>query len=97
MNVRVILKRPSAWLPVVMSVAALATVLGGLALFGVHREADEGAVAHLWQLLMALQVPIVAWFAFVWLPKAPRQTLGVLAVQLLAALAALAPVYLLKL
>lgn len=97
MSVPAVLKRPSAWLPVVMSVTALATVLGSLALFGVHRDADEGAAAHVWQLLMAFQAPIVAWFLVVYLPKAPRQALGVLALQLLAALAALAPVYLLRL
>lgn len=97
MSVPAGLKRPSAWLPCVMSVAALATVLVSLALYGVQREADEGAVAHLWQLLLAFQVPIIAWFGLVWLPKAPRQALGVLALQVLAALAALAPVYLLRL
>jgi len=27
------------------------------------READEGAVAHLWQILMAAQVPVLLFFA----------------------------------
>ncbi len=91
------MKQPSAWLPVAMSASALALVLGHVALFGVVREADEGATAHLWQLLMAGQVPVVAYFALRWLPRAPGQALRVLALQAVAALAACAPVYWFKL
>jgi hypothetical protein len=88
-------KKPSAFVPVVMSVGALATVLIFLALYGVVHEPDEGTAAHIWQLLMALQAPIIAFFAIKWLPRAPRPALYVLALQALAALAALAPVFLL--
>lgn len=91
------MKRPSALLPVAMSFAALATVLGHIVMFGVAREADEGTAAHIWQLLMIAQVPIVAFFAIKWLPRAPRQALQVLALQAGAALTALAPVFLLNL
>ena len=87
------LKRPSAFLPVAMSTAALAIVLGYAAMFGVARQADEGAAAHLWQLLMAAQLPVVLFFAVRWLPAAPRQALTVLAVQIAAALAAMFPVW----
>jgi hypothetical protein len=91
------LKQLSAWLPVAMSLVALATVLGHIALFGSGRDADEGTVAHIWQLLMVAQFPMVAYFAFTWLPRDPGQALSVLALQAGAALAALAPVYLLGL
>jgi hypothetical protein len=80
-----------------MSLAALALVLGHVALYGAAREADEGTAAHLWQLLMAAQLPVIAWFAVAWLPREPRRALGVLALQAAAALAALAPVFLLGL
>ena len=30
---------------------------------GLVREPDEGSIAHLWQLLMAGQLPILAYFA----------------------------------
>jgi len=80
-----------------MSLAALATVLVSLATSGIVRGGDEGAAAHIFQLLMAAQAPIVAYFAIRWLPRAPRQALLVLALQVVAALAALAPVFLLKL
>lgn len=72
-------------------------MLGHIAVFGPVREADEGTAAHLWQLLMALQVPVVAFFALKWIPQAPRQALLILTLQVIAALAALAPVFLLKL
>jgi hypothetical protein len=91
------LKQPSALIPLAMSLAALGLVLGHVAMFGVDREADEGTAAHLWQLLMAGQVPVVAFFAITTLPRAPRRALSVLALQGAAALAAAAPVFVLKL
>ena len=87
------IKQPSAFIPVVMSLAALAIVLGHIAMFGAAREADEGTAAHLWQLLMAGQVPVVAFFALKWVPRTPRQALPILGLQVIAGLAALAPVY----
>jgi hypothetical protein len=80
-----------------MSLAALGTVLLHLARFGVTHEADEGAAAHIWQLLMAGQLPVIAFFAIKWLPQAPKETLAILALQVAAILAAAAPVFLLKL
>ena len=85
---RSLIKRPSAVLPLVMSCAALALVLGHAVLFGVVHEADEGTAAHIFQLLMAAQVPVVAYFAIKWLPRAPRQALQVLALQAGAAIVA---------
>lgn len=92
-----ILKLPSAFLPVAMSLTGLALVLGHIAVYGAAREADEGAVAHLWQLLMAGQMPVLAFFAIKWLPRAPRATLCVLGLQAGAALASMAPILILGL
>jgi hypothetical protein len=84
--------RPSAFLPIAMSLAAL-LVLAGVALTtGLSREADEGAAAHAWQFLMLGQVPILAFFLIRWLPRLPRPAILVFALQLVAALAAMAPV-----
>jgi hypothetical protein len=88
-----LLKRPSALIPVAMSVAALATVVVYACIFGTARQADEGTAAHLWQLLMAGQVPLVALFAIKWLPTRPRPALVILALQVGAALAAMFPVW----
>ena len=91
------LKKPSAFLPLAMSFGAVAVVLGHVAMVGVAREADEGTAAHIWQILMAAQIPIVAFFAIKWLPRTPGQALLVLALQAGAAIAALAPVFFLNL
>ena len=90
-------RMPSAWLPIAMSSIALALVVGRVLIEGTARETDEGAVAHLWQMLMAGQLPVIAWFAFRWLPKGPRPAMTVLSVQLAAAVAAAAPVVILGL
>lgn len=90
------LKRPSALIPPAMSVAALGLVLGHIAMFGIARQPDEGTAAHLWQLLMAGQMPVVAFFAITWLPRSPRKALLVLGLRAVAGLAAAAPVFLLK-
>jgi hypothetical protein len=92
-----LIKQPSAFLPIAMSLAALALVLGHIAIFGVVHETDEGTPAHLFQLLMAGQVPIMAYFALKCLPRAPRQALRVLGLQAAAMIAAFAPVYWFKL
>ena len=81
-------KRPSGFVPIAMSFVALAIVIAYAAIFGAARQADEGIAAHLWQVLMAGQVPVIAFFAFRWLPKAPRQGVSVLAIQFAAALSA---------
>ena len=93
---KILMKNPSAFLPIAMSFAALATVLIYVAMFGVARQADEGTAAHIWQILMAAQIPIIMVFIIKWLPRKPIQALAVLALQGGAALAALAPVFLLK-
>jgi len=92
-NVPAALRHPSAFVPIAMSFIALALVLFHIAVFGTAREPDEGTVAHLWQLLMGLQIPIIAFFAIRWLPRSPRSAIAVLALQFLAGLAAVAPVW----
>ena|SRR5437868_14926721 len=95
LNRSALLKHPSAFLPVIMSLGALATVLLYLAMNGPAPQADEGAAAHIWQLLMAAQVPIVAFFAIKWLPLFPRRAFSILALQVSAAAVAAVPVFLL--
>lgn len=87
------LKLPSAFLPLAMSLTALFMVIGHAAIFGVVHEPDEGTAAHIFQLLMVVQAPFVAFFALKWLPRAPGKTLKVLALQAVAALAAIAAVF----
>jgi hypothetical protein len=92
-----VVRQPSALVPLGMALTALVVVLGHIALYGVAREADEGAVAHIWQLLMVAQLPALLVFGIRWLPKAPKQAMGVMALLVAAILAAMAPVFLLHL
>jgi hypothetical protein len=89
------LRKPSAWIPVAMSATALGAVLVQLAVHGSAPEADEGGVAHIWQLLMVGQLPLIAWFVARWLRRSPSRTWPVLATQAVAAACALLPVALL--
>jgi hypothetical protein len=83
-----------ALLPLAMSFLGLAMLVVHVALYGFVRGADEGTPARIFQLFMVMQVPIIALFAIKWLPVAPRQTLLVLGLQILAACAAVAAVLL---
>jgi hypothetical protein len=85
----------AAWLPIAMSLAALIAVLFQIVTFGAARQSDEGTMAHIWQLLMAGQVPILIFYALRWLPRARKTALRVIAVQLAAAVAAMVPVFVL--
>jgi hypothetical protein len=93
-TVRALLRRPTAYLPLAMSIGALAMIAWFVAAHGVAHQPDEGAQAHPWQLLVAGQVPVIAWFAFRWLPTATRPALVVLSTQIAAVvLLAVAPLW----
>ena len=77
-------RRASAWVPLVMSLAALAFLLGYVAVAGIAQTTDEGPAARIFQLIMIAQLPIAAWFAITWLTRRPKQSLLVLAVQAIA-------------
>ncbi len=68
-TVGTLLRQPTGYLPVAMSVGALAMIVWFVAAHGVVHQPDEGAQAHLWQILVAGQLPLIAYFAFTWLPE----------------------------
>jgi hypothetical protein len=88
-----VLKTPSALLPLAMS---LTVMLVHGAITGFVREEDERAAAHILQILIPAQIPIIAFFATKWLPQNSKQALIVLALQIGAALTVLAPVFFLN-
>jgi hypothetical protein len=93
MDFRRLMKQPSAFLPVAMSFVSLVMVVGHIVMYGAVREADEGTAAHLFQMLMVAEVPVVAFFAVKWFLRFPKPALQVLLLQAGAAIAALAPVF----
>ena len=87
------LKHWSAWLPVAIPIFLFVLVTRYLALHGLVSQADEGIEAHLFQLLMPVQLAVMAYFALTWLSRAPRLALPLLALQATAAAAVFAAVY----
>jgi hypothetical protein len=79
------LRQPaSAITAILLATAALLLVLGHAALYGIVRRPDEGAAAHVFQLLALLQLPFLVWFVLKHVRVAPRR-----AAPALLALAAL--------
>jgi hypothetical protein len=67
--------------------------VGHALVYGVVHETDEGAAAHIWQLLMAGQLPFLFYFTIKWLPAQTTEALKVLAILAVTWLANFAAVY----
>lgn len=88
-----LLKRPSAFVPLAISGAFLAALLTALAQGRLVPQPDEGTGAHLFQILMPVQLLIIVFFAATWLPRNTKPAVQVLALQICAAIGVLAIVY----
>ncbi|HEY4228243.1 MAG TPA: hypothetical protein VGM49_07875 [Candidatus Limnocylindrales bacterium] len=95
MSAGTIIRKPSAFVPIVMSSIAILLVVTQVVAVGIAPQADEGTAAHIWQLLMVIQLPVIAYFGVRYVPIAPEEGSMVLATQIAFALAAAAPVFLL--
>ena len=83
-NLLELARRPSALVPVAMSLSALAVVVVAVLSVGVRRQPDEGTAAHIFQLLIAGQAPIVLFFLLRWRRRDAKAVLTVLAMQVVA-------------
>jgi membrane protease YdiL (CAAX protease family) len=78
-----LLRKPSAWVPMLLSLAALALVVGFAATVGVSsRDGDEGAAARVFQVLVLAAAIGITFFALRRVPEAPQAAAPVLALQL---------------
>src|SRR4051812_2659358 len=94
MKMESLIKKPSAWVPLVLSVLILLMELYFLAFAGPPQpEADEGAAAHLFQIWLVLEFFLVMFFAARWLPKKPFPALRILIIQIAAVLGGMFPVF----
>jgi hypothetical protein len=85
-----LLSKPSAFVPLVMSVLALGLIAAvSIGAIPVTPTGDEGTSARLFQLLLVLQVPVIVVFAAKWLLRSPRSALAVLMLQAAAAILAI--------
>ena len=80
-DTREVLCCPTGLLPIGLSLGALLVILIHVASSGPVPGPDEAAVAHLWQILMLVQIPALALFLGRWLGKARRSTFQVLMLQ----------------
>jgi hypothetical protein len=93
-----LLKELSAWLPIAMSIAVICMLLSMFVFTNPHvHESDEGFAAHVFQILMIGQLPIIAYFANSWIPRVPRTALRVLALQIFVWVLAAAPIFVMRL
>lgn len=88
-----LLGRPSGFIPVAISAMLLTLIIDRVARFGTLYQPDEGAGAHLFQILMPVQFLIMLFFAIRWLPERRLAALEVLALQIAAAFTVFALVY----
>ena len=92
-----LIKKPSAWIPIALSLGIIAMLVFYLTRFGMVQNEDEGMAAHLFQLWLVLEVMMIPYFAVRWLPRAPKDAALVLALQIALVLLAAAPVFYLQL
>ncbi len=87
-------KKPSAWIPLALSIGILVMEFSFLVFADpAQPQADEGVAAHLFQLWLVAEFFLVGFFAFRWVPQAPRQALPILALQVALVLAGMFPVF----
>lgn len=87
------LRHWSAWVAIAIPLFLLGLGLRHVAVYGITHDADEGTEAHLFQLLMPVQLLVMGYFAVTWVPRVPRAALVVLALQAAAAGAVFALVF----
>jgi hypothetical protein len=76
-----LLRSPSGYVPLLISGGFLLAFIVGIANGALAPQRDEGTGAHLFQLLMPLQLLIVAYFAITQLPRHIKAALTVLLLQ----------------
>ena len=85
-------KQPNALLPITMAGIAPSMVLIVVGLEDITRKGSDGTAARIFQVPMMIQIPIVGFFAFDWIPHRPMWAIRVLGVQPMAGFAVIAAV-----
>ncbi len=92
-----LLREISGWVPIAIPVTIVLMLTSYLVLAGSERDTDEGFAAHMFQLLLLVQATVMVYFAVKWLPERPREAMQTLALQLIAIVIAISPVFILRL
>lgn len=88
-----LLKKPGAFIPLLMSLVAVTMVLVNFVLVGIVHEADESTLAHIFQILIVTQIPLAIYFFLNQIDKKPKQVLQILGLQIVVWLLAITSVY----
>lgn len=75
----------SAWLPMLLSAAAVGLIAVWLAVVGIERTEDEGMPARLFGVLVLVNAFAIGYFAARWLPVARRPAAAILLVHVVLA------------
>lgn len=86
------INRLTGWTPAIMSAAAFALIVVVLTTGWERDLKDEGAAAHVWQLLVLLQAPLILAFLATSNWDRKRRVFGIVALQVAGLALALAPV-----
>lgn len=94
-------KHPSAYVPVILSVCALLMLAGAFTYnlvtgVVVKEDHDEGVLAHLYQIMIGVQILIIPWFALRWGWRDWRAGATLLALQVLAIAGSMVPLWLIE-
>ena len=88
-----LLRKPSAWIPIAIPLIFFAYLVIYISLYGIVKEEDEGTGAHLFQIWLVLEPFMLGFFAVKYVPRATKQALIILALQIIAALLPISVVF----
>ena len=84
-----LLKKPSAAIPIAISFAAITLVLVHRSLVISGDDSEVAGFSRAFRVILALQIPLILYFLYRWLPRKPNDALRVLALQVGAAFVAI--------
>lgn len=101
-SVIAMVKRPSGWVPLALSVFCVLLLIAALGLtVQVAPDApgevhDEGPLARLYQLIMLVELVLIGWFALRWASRDIKAGATVIALQVLAIAASFVPLLIIE-
>lgn len=94
-----LIKKPSAWLPIVIPLIFLVYIVSIITFRGIpvpNFEADEGTAAHIFQLWLVAEPLMIIFFGAKYWQHEPKQVRLIMALQIIVALATCFPVFYFK-
>lgn len=93
MNFKDLIKRPSAFVPILMSILAIIILLIHIMIAGVEEKQGEEIVTDVFEILIIWQLPVIIFFALKWMSQSFKNALIVLFLQIAVAAGAFCLIY----